>query len=168
MASIIGEKSKNATGQPKKWHNATDLASINDSVAVKTAELNAATKVLNEATTAITAGGNTASGCNKSPICNRRHISSWRDIRDKNAPLVAKLKAELSELLTLQSQLAATQTQSAAATEKTAAAKKAVTEADTASTVATTTKWGLYGLIGVGVIALMIGGYVMYKKFKKK
>ena len=160
MASIIGEKGNN-----ERWYNsAGDLASISASIATKTTELNNATALLNEALNGIALCDNRAIGCvNKSG----RHISTWRDQRDKNAPLVTKYKSELAELLALQKDLTSTQTQSAQSTQVIADAETAVMKAETAATIAKSTKLGLYLGIGAGVIALIIGGIYLFKKFKK-
>lgn len=161
MASIIGEKSKYKNAMPnKRWHNAEDLASINALIDAKTAQLNEVTALLTEAMEAITAGGNSHSGCTASPICNRRHISSWREIRDRNALLVEKYKKELAELLALQEKISVTQTTNAVA-------NKALADADTAGSAATASKVGLYALIAGVAIAVIIGGIILYKKFKK-
>jgi ABC-type transporter Mla subunit MlaD len=156
MSSIISEKFG------KRWHNATDLSSINDSIAIKTQQLNNATMLLNQAVTAINNCGNSASGCLSK---TGRHISTWREQRDANAPAVAQYKQELKELLALQASLATTQSQSAAAVETTAKAQEAVTNANTAETTANLTKYLIYGGIAIVVI---IGAIVAFKYFRKK
>jgi len=148
----------------KRFRNADGLSDINQAISIKTSELNTATRLLNEAMAAITACGNSSTGCLSK---TGRHISTWRDQRDRNSALVTQYKKELSELLVLQKELAGTQTTSAAATTAAAAAKTAIVEADTAQTTSAAKKWLVYGGIAVGVIAVIIIGIVLVKKYKK-
>ena len=144
------------------------LTTINASIATVTVSLDDATQKYNQAINAIAACNNQSTGClNKTG----RHISTWRDQRDRYAPLVEKYKKELDELLVLQKALTETQGTTAQATIVTAQAEQAVAEAEAAVSSAETSKTmsaGLkYGLIIGGVLLVVIGGIVAYKKLKK-
>jgi chromosome segregation ATPase len=154
----------------KPFRNAvTDsITTINTSIASVTASLDNATQLYNQAITAISTCNNRSGGCLDK---TGRHISTWRDQRDRYAPLVEQYKKELQELLALQKALTETQGTTAQATIVTAQAEQAVAEAETAISSAETSKTmssGLkYGLIIGGVLILVIGGIIAYKKFKK-
>jgi LPXTG-motif cell wall-anchored protein len=101
--------------------------------------------------------------------------STWSPQYDNNKALIPQLTAQLKDLLTLQASVAATQqvtadsqASSSDATAKAAAANDAVAQASIATTGATATKWVVYVGIGVGIVALIITGIVMFKKYKKK
>lgn len=152
--SIIGEK----------WHNATasDIAGIDQLISAKTTQLNEATTLLSQALTAIQLCNNSSWGCvNKSG----RHISTWRDQRDANAPLVERYKNELLDLTTRRDQLVKQMGDVAVATQVTAVAEKAIAEAESVQTTSTAKKVLLYGGIGLAVI---IGGIIAYKLIKRK
>jgi hypothetical protein len=170
-ASIVGEKWKNATNDPT---DPTDLASINASISTVTDALNQATALFNQASTNLT----TCYGLSQAACLQKTGgyaHSTWSPQYDNNKALIVTLKAQLQGLLTLQTSVAATQAstadtiaQTAAATSSAAAANQAVAQAGIATSEATATKWVLYVGIGVGLIALVITGIVMFKKYKKK
>jgi len=150
MASIVGESYRNA-----------DSSTIDTSIADVTTSLNEATRLYNEAMTAIALCNNSSVGCvDKSG----RHISTWRDQRDRYAPMVTQLKKELTELLALKEKTATTSTQTASQIAGEAAARQAIANADTSQTTSTALKWGL--IIG-GILIVVIGGIFIYKKIKK-
>jgi len=150
MASIVGESYRNA-----------DSSTIDSSIADVTTRLNEATRLYNEAMTAIALCNNRSVGCvDKSG----RHISTWRDQRDRYAPMVTQLKKELTELLALKEKTATTSTQTASQIAGEAAARQAIANADTSQTTSTALKWGL--IIG-GILIVVIGGIFIYKKIKK-
>ena len=167
-ASIVGEKWKNATTDP------TDLASINASIASVTDALNNATALFNQASTNLT----TCNGLSQSACLQKTGgyaHSTWSPQYDNNKALIITLKGQLQDLLKLQTSVAATQAstadtiaQTAAATSSAAAANDAVAQADIATSGATATKWVLYVGIGVGIVALIVTGIVMFKKYNKK
>jgi chromosome segregation ATPase len=154
----------------KPFRNAvTDsITTINTSIATVTAALDNATQQYNQAITAIAACNNQSTGCLDK---TGRHISTWRDQRDRYAPLVEQYKKELQELLALQKALTETQGTTATAAIVTAQAEQAVAEAETAITTAETSKTmstGLkYGLIIGGTLLIVILGIIAWKKFKK-
>jgi hypothetical protein len=152
--SIIGEK----------WHNATssDIANIDQLISAKTAQLNQATTLLSEALTAIQLCNNSSWGCVSK---SGRHISTWRDQRDANAPLVERYKNELLDLTTRRDQLVRQMGDVAVATQVTAVAEKAIAEAESVQTASTAKKVLLYG--GIGLIVI-IGGIIAYKLIKRK
>jgi topoisomerase IA-like protein len=156
-----------------KYHNAVDISSINASITSVTESLNNAMQLYNQAVTAITACGNKASGCLAK---TGRHISTWRDQRDRYLPIVEQKKAELKELLEIQSTLTDVQVTSASnqqiivakeaeTNQVKAAADIALANADTRKAESTAKKYGLY--IGLGLV-LVIGGIVAFKMLKKK
>jgi len=152
--SIIGEK----------WHNATtsDVASIDALISAKTIQLNEATTLLSQALTAIALSNNSSWGCvNKSG----RHISTWRDQRDDNAPLVERYKNELIDLQARRAQLVKEMGDVAVATQVTAVAEKAIAEAESVQTTSNAKKILIYGGIALAVI---IGGIIAYKLIKRK
>lgn len=153
MASIVGEK----------WHNATDLASINESISIKTAQLNEASALLAEALAGIQLCGNVASGC---VTKTGHHISVLSDMRDTNQPKVTQYKKELAELLVLQKELAGTQVETAASIQVTANAQKAVAEAEAVQTTTSAKKYLIYGGIGLAVIIIAVIAVKMLKKKK--
>lgn len=161
MAEIFGKK---------QFRNAvTDsITTINTSIATVTASLDNATQQYNQAITAIAACNNQSGGCLDK---TGRHISTWRDQRDRYAPLVEQYKKELQELLALQKALTETQGTTAQATIVTAQAEQAVAEAETAISSAETSKTmsaGLkWGLIIGGIVVVVVGGIIAYKKLKK-
>lgn len=154
----------------KPFRNAvTDsITTINTSIATVTASLDNATQQYNQAITAIAACNNQSGGCLDK---TGRHISTWREQRDRYAPLVEQYKKELQELLALQKALTETQGTTAVTVTATAAANRAIAEAETAisneETSRTISKGLKYGLIIGGVLILVIGGIIAYKKLKK-
>jgi hypothetical protein len=154
MAFIFDEK--------YKYADAYNLASINDSILSVTAQLNEATGLYNQSMTAIASCNNSSTGCLEK---TGRHISTWRDQRDRYQPLVTQYKAELSELLSLQKQLSGTQADTAGTTVAVAAAETAISKADEAQTKASAAKYLLYGGIALAVIII---GFIAYKMIKRK
>jgi hypothetical protein len=167
MKYTLGERWKNAT-------DGTDLASINASIATVTESLNRATALFQQASDNLT----TCNGLSQSACLAKTGgyaHSTWSPQYDNNKALISQYQKQLSDLLVLQKQVAATQAvtadttaQTATATAAAAAANDAVAKASIATTGATATKWVVYVGIGVGVIALIITGVVMFKKYKKK
>ncbi len=145
-----------------KYADAYSLASINGSILSVTAQLNEATSLYNQAIAAIASCDNSSTGCLEK---TGRHISTWRDQRDRYQPLVTQYKNELSELLSLQKQLAGTQADTAGTTVAVAAAQTAISKADEAQTKASATKYFLYG--GIALIVIVVG-IIAYKMLKKK
>jgi hypothetical protein len=167
MKYIIGEKWKNAS-------NPTDLASINASIATTTEALNNAMALFQQASDNLTACNGLSQSACLAKTGGYAH-STWSPQYDNNKALIPQLQAQLKTLLALQTQVAATQqvtavttAQTATATAAAAAANDAVAKADIVATGATATKWVVYVGIGVGVIALIITGVIMFKKYKKK
>ena len=152
--SIIGEK----------WHNASasDIASIDQLISAKTAQLNEATTMLSQALTAIQLCNNSSWGCvDKSG----RHISTWRDQRDMYSPLVTRYKNELIDLSARRSQLVKEMGDIAVVSQVAAVADKAIAEAESVETTSTAKKVLLYGGIALAVI---VTGFIAYKIIKKK
>jgi spermidine/putrescine-binding protein len=150
MASIIGER----------WRNA-DSSSLDTSIASVTTELNNATMLYNQALTAIARCNNQAIGC---VAKTGRHISTWRDQRDKYAPLVVRYKAQLEDLLKLKEQVSAQTAQSAQSQQLVAAANTAIAEAESSGVQG---KLKTYLLIGVIAAVVVISGVYIFKKLKK-
>jgi hypothetical protein len=150
-SSIIGENTK--------YKNA-DGSALDAAIQSKTKQLTDAQALYAQAMDAITICGNSSSGCLSK---TGRHISTWRDQRDLNAPLIERYKTELSELLDLKVKEAATQIQTAASMQATSAANTAISEANKVSSEAsvvaasaTASKVGIYLLIAGGLIVLTI------------
>lgn len=161
MAEIFGKK-------PFRNAVTDSITTINTSIATVTASLDNATQKYNQAVTAIATCNNQSGGCLDK---TGRHISTWREQRDRYAPLVEQYKKELQELLALQKALTETQGTTAQAAIVTAQAEQAVAEAETAISTAETSrtmssglKWGL--IIG-GIVIVVVGGIIAYKKLKK-
>jgi hypothetical protein len=170
-ASIVGEKWKNASSVPT---DATNLASINASIASVTDSLNQATSLFQQASDNLTACSGLSQSACLAKTGGYAH-STWSPQYDNNKSLIVQYKAQLADLLKVQASVAANQAvtatsvaQTAAATSSAAAANDAVAKADMATTGATATKWVVYVGIGVGIVALIITGIVMFKKYKKK
>ncbi len=158
MASIIGEKYHNAGGE--------DLASINAAIASTTAELNKATALYNQASTALTTCyKKSRSECLK--LTGGYAHSTWSPQYETNKALVDRYKKELEDLLKTQASLAKTQGDTQDTVNKKALADEALAKADSATTDATGKKALLYIGIGIGVLALIFGGIVVFKKVKK-
>ncbi len=157
MATIAFENTKYAS---PKFHNA-DGSDITASIATVTAKLNEATSLYSQAMTAIAACDNSSIGCLDK---TGRHISTWRDQRDRYAPLVDQYKKELSQLLALQRDIAASTTQSAQSNQVVAEAQTALAKADSAKTMSGLLKWSL--IIG-GILVVVIGSIFIFKKLKK-
>jgi hypothetical protein len=152
MASIVGE-----------WHNAdASLASINNSIAIKTQQLDASTANLAYALKNINTCGNVATGCLSK---TGKHINSWRDIRNQAQIDIGVYQKDLQNLLALQKEIAGSQAETAAAAIVTANATASLANASAATTGALAKKWLLYGGIALVVI---IGGIFAYKYFKRK
>lgn len=152
MASIIGEN---------KYRNAETMASIDASIASVTASLNEATTLYNQAMTAIAKCDNSSIGCVDK---TGRHISTWRDQRDRYQPLITQYKEELAQLLKLKSQMAGSTSETAQSAVITAQAQQALANADATKTQSTFLK---YLLIFGGVALLVVGGIFAWKKLKK-
>lgn len=148
------------TRYDNKYFNA-DGSDITASIATVTAKLNEATSLYSQAMTAIAACDNSSTGCLEK---TGRHISTWRDQRDRYAPLVTQYKGELTELLALQRDIAASTTQSAQSNQVVAEAQTALAKADSAKTMSGLLKWSL--IIG-GILVVVIGGIFIFKKLKK-
>lgn len=168
MASILGENNK--------WKNATtqDLASINAAIASKTSSLNEASRLYDEGVNALTA----CYGLSKSQCLAKTGsyvISRWSPQTDTNKALVVQYTKELKDLLALQQIIASTQSTSASTTIAAAAADTAIQQAkavaiqgESAQTSSTAKKVLLYGGIGIGAIAVIIGTIFIVKKLKRK
>jgi hypothetical protein len=173
MGSIVGEN--------KKWKNAAsdDIASIDALISAKTTELNSATQLLSEALNAISLCNDKASpnGIFK-PGClqiSGRHITSWREQRDINAPLVSRYKAELVNLQGQRASLVTALNAStvlsqniSTASVATAAADEAIAQSEVVQATATASKIGIYLLIGGIGLVVVIGGIFAFKMLKKK
>lgn len=161
MAEIFGKK-------PFRNAVTDSITTINSSIASTTEALDTAVEKLKQAENGISLCGGRSTGCvDKSG----RHLSTWEEQKRIYAPLVEKYKKELEELLNLQKALTETQGTTAQAAIVTAQAEQSVAEAETAISSAETSrtmsaglKWGL--IIG-GVMILLIGGIIAYKKLKK-
>jgi hypothetical protein len=160
MSSIVGEK---------PWRNAeslSTLASINNSIAAVTESLNTATKLYQQASDNLTACyGKSKKSCLS--LTGGYAISTWTPQYDHNKALITQYTAKLSELLKLQTDLSATQATTATTVTAAAAAQDALAKADIATSSASAGKWGLYIGVGLGAIALIIGGVIIFKKLKK-
>jgi hypothetical protein len=165
--SIVGER---------KWHNATSAAldSINATIDDTAAQLAEVTRLYNQASAALTkCKGLSQSACLQN-TGGYAH-STWSPQYDNNKAKIPVLQAELNDLLKTQASLIAsakssalTTTEVADADTKAANAKTEMAKADVSTTGAAATKWVLYAGIGVGVIALVITGIVLFKKYKTK
>jgi hypothetical protein len=161
MAEIFGKK-------PFRNAITDDIPTINASIASTTEALNTATANLKQAENGIYLCGGKAWGCvDKSG----RHLSTWEEQLKVNQVLVYKYTKELEGLLILQNEITKTQGTTAVTVTATAAANRAIAEAETAisneETSRTISKGLKYGLIIGGVLILVIGGIIAYKKFKK-
>lgn len=152
MASIIGDK----------YRNAVDTSNIDASIASVTASLNEATSLYNQAMTAIATCDNSSVGCLSK---TGRHISTWRDQRDRYSPLITQYKNELTELLKLKSQIAGSQSETAQSAVVTASAQQALANADATQTKSAFYK---YALIFGGIALFIVIGIFAWKKLKKK
>jgi hypothetical protein len=166
--SIVGEK---------KWQNAlgsSSLDSVNSMIDDVTAQLAEATRLFNQASAALTACKGLSQSACLQKTGGYAH-STWSPQYDNNKAKIPELKTQLADLLKTQQTLiqsqqssAITTTQVAEANQKAANAQTEIAKSDVATTGATATKWVLYAGIGVGVIALVITGIVLFKKYKTK
>ncbi len=164
--SIVGEKKyRNAGGD--------ELASINAAILDTTSRLNEATRLFNEAAANLTACNGLSQNACLAKTGGYAH-STWSPQYDNNKALIPQLKTQLTEQLKLQKQIsdslaatAVSTTQTAAANQAQAQAQESLAKADVATTGAQASKVGLYIGIGVGVVALVLGGLYFYKKMKK-
>lgn len=150
MASIIGEKYRNATS-----------SDIDASIADITAKLAEATTKYNEAIKGIALCDDKAWGCVKK---SGRHISTWREWRDNYGPIIIDLKKQLADVLTLKNNMASSTADTAQSSIVVAQAEKALAEAEN---VKITTSLKKYLIIGGILVAITIGAIIGYKKLKK-
>jgi malonyl CoA-acyl carrier protein transacylase len=159
--SIVGEK---------KWQNAlgsSSLDSVNSMIDDVTAQLAEATRLFNQASAALTACKGLSQSACLQKTGGYAH-STWSPQYDNNKAKIPELKTQLADLLKTQQTLIQSQQSSAITTTQVAEANQKAANADVATTGATATKWVLYAGIGVGVIALVITGIVLFKKYKTK